>query len=165
MGPGPEDGFTLIELVVVMSIVSVLAAIATFGFYNQVYKGEQQGSSQQLVSALRSASVQSVSEGRTYCVALSAAASPAVNRSYALWRYSCGGSGSSQIGATRTTQSTRVTFSGTSTLRSGSACPAATLCVYFYPRGTASPASITVSSTKRSGTYPISVQGLTARVY
>lgn len=148
-----------------MTIVGVLASISTFGFSSHVNKSQQQGSAQELVSTLRSASVRAVSEGRTYCVSLAAAPSPALNRSYSTWRYSCGGSGSTQVTGVRSTQSPRVTFAATSSAPSGAICPASSVCVYFYPRGTATPASISVKSTKRPQTVGISVEGLTARVY
>ncbi len=160
-----SDGFTLIELLVVMSIVGVLAAVSSFSFADEMHKRQQQGSTQEIVSFLRSASVQSVSEGRTYCVSLAAAAAPAVNRGYTLWRYSCGGSTSVQVGGARATQSPNVSFSLTVTAPAANPCQAGSKCVYFYPRGTATPSAITVSSTKRSKTYSISVEGLTARVY
>lgn len=148
-----------------MSIIGVLAAVSSFSFINQVNKSQEQGSAQELVSALRAASVQSVSEGRTYCVALAAAPAPATNRTYTTWRYNCGGVGSTQVGSGRSTQTSSVTFTATSTMPAAAACPAASVCIYFYPRGTATKASITVASTKRSQTYGISVEGLTARVY
>ena len=165
LGAGHEDGFTLIELIVVMSIVGVLAAVSSFSFANQMHKRQQQGSTQEIVSFLRSASVQSVSEGRTYCVSLAAAAAPAVNRGYTLWRYSCGGSTSVQVGGARATQTPNVGFALTVSAPASSPCQAGAKCIYFYPRGTATPATVTVSSTKRTKTFAISVEGLTARVY
>ena len=44
-------------------------------------------------------------------------------------------------------------------------CPAPHACVYFYPRGTALPSTIVLTSSRRSKTFTIHVEGLTARVY
>lgn len=168
-GGDDQQGFTLVELTVVMSIVAVLSAIATFGFANQLARGDQQGSTQRLVAALRALSVQAVSEGRTYCIALDDRTPATLNRNYQTWRYSCGGVSASSVGVPTgpvlATQSPNVSFTATASPRPTYACPPLKVCIYFYPRGTADPAAITVRSTKRSGTYSISVQGLTARVF
>lgn len=160
-GPGSDAGFTLIELVVVMSIAGVLAAIATYGFVNWRYTSEEQGSAQTLVSQLRSTAEVAISEGRTYCVDLDAA-----NRSYSVWRYACSTTTGAQTSGTLQTQSSRVTFTPSITVPSPApACPSGHACVYFYPRGTATPGTITVASSARSKVYTIHIEGLTARVY
>lgn len=161
-----DHGFTLVELMVTMVIAGTLASIATFGFANYRNTSQHQGSEQEIVSTLRSASEQAISEGRTYCVDFQNASPAASNRTFSTWRYSCGGVGSSQTGGSRMTQSTDVTFSASVTNpATPPACPAAHACLYFYPRGTALPATVTIASSKQSRTYVIHVEGLTARVY
>ena len=153
-----QDGFTLIELVVVMSIASVLLGIGILGFTNWRQTAQQQGSASELTSTLRNASVRAVSEGRAYCVNISG-----VN-TYTLWRYTCG-TGTAVAGPF-SVQSTKVSLAATVTPPSPApACPAGSSCLYFYPRGTAIPATVTVSSTARSKIYTVNVEGLTARVY
>ena len=153
-----HDGFTMIELVVVMAIAGVLMGIGIFGFTNWQRTAQQQGSASQLVSTLRSASEQSVSEGRTYCVDISA------GTSYTLWRYSCLAGTGTQVAGPYTVQS-KVSFTTTNTLPSGATCPATDKCVYFYPRGTAVATTVAVQSAVRSRVYTVHVEGLTARVW
>ncbi|MDQ6648994.1 MAG: GspH/FimT family pseudopilin [Actinomycetota bacterium] len=160
-----ESGFTLVELMVTMVIGGVLAAISIFGFNNYRYTSEHQGSAQELVSSLRAASELAISEGRTYCVDTENAVAPAVNRAYSTWRYACG-AGGAQVGGTRKTQSAQVSM--TSVVANPATpppCPANHGCLYFYPRGTALPATVVMASTQRSTRYTIHVEGLTARVY
>ena len=159
-GSRNEDGFTLIELIVVMAIGGTLATLGVFGFSSFQTGSEHRGSTGELVSALRNASERSISEGRTHCVALAPG-----GRSYTTWRYACGATGS-QLGGARKTQTPAVTIAATVSLPvPAPACPAGHSCLYFYPRGTATPATLTVASTKRSPTYTVHVEGLTARVY
>lgn len=154
-----DSGFTMIELIVVMSIASTLMALAVFGFTNYQRASEHKGTQEQLTSQLRNLSQRAISEGRTYCVALASD-----SMSYDIWRSSCG-SGTRVQGPLRTRDS-RVTLSATVTVASPApACPAGAKCIYFYPRGTATPAQLVVSSSARDTTYTIRVEGLTARVY
>lgn len=153
-----DGGFTLIELVVVMSMAGMLLALGIFGFTSWRQTAQQQGSASELTSTLRSASVRAVSEGRAYCVNISG------GTTYTLWRYTCG-TGTQVAGPFRV-QSAAVSFTAAITTPSPSpACPTASSCLYFYPRGTAIPATVTVSSTARSKIYTVNVEGLTARVY
>ena len=156
-----DAGTTLIELVVVMVIAGMLLSIASFSFLNWRSASQHQGSASELVSQFRSASVRAISEGRTYCVEVNSAGT-----SYDVWRFSCGGTGSVRQGATKTVQATAVWLVAVVTLpATPPACPVTSKCVYFYPRGTATPASVVVNSSKRSKTYTVQVEGLTSRVY
>ncbi len=152
-----ERGFTLIELMVVMSISSTLMAIGAFSFVHWRQTAQQQGSASQLVSTLRGASERSISEGRTYCVDV------ATNKSYTLWRYTCGTG--SQVAGPFSVQSSKISLATTNTLPGTAVCPASHKCLYFYPRGTAVASSVAVTSTARSKVYTVHVEGLTARVW
>lgn len=160
--PRPEDaGFTLIELVVVMAIAGVLSSIGIFGFSSWQRTAQQQGSAKELVSQLRNASERAISQGRTYCVDIDP-----TGRSYTLWQYACDTVAGTQVAGPHATQSPDVTLAATLTLPSPApACPASNSCLYFYPRGTAIPATVSVHSSARSMVYTLHVEGLTARVY
>jgi prepilin-type N-terminal cleavage/methylation domain-containing protein len=153
----PESGFTLVELLVTMAIASVLMSIGIYGFVNWQHTAQQQGSASALVSSLRTASERAISEGRTYCVDVSG------STSYSLWRYSCD-AGGTKVAGPNTVQS-NISLATVNTLPVGAACPGGHKCVYFYPRGTAVPTTVTVSSSVRSRTYVVHVEGLTARVW
>lgn len=156
-----DEGFTLVELVGVMSIAGVLGLIGIFGFTNYRNAAQLRGTAQEVVSQLRNASERAISEGRTYCVDVNASA-----KTYSLWRYSCGGSGSTQVAGTKKAQGTALSFVPTLTLpATAPACPSAHSCLYFYPRGTAIPGTIQIRSSARSKVYTVHVEGLTSRVY
>ena len=153
----PADyGFTLVELMVTMLIASTLMSIGAFGFTNWQHTSQQRGTAQELVSALRNTAVRSVSEGRTYCVDFDSAAA----QSYSVYRVSC--STGTLAGGGARTASTKVSLTTNVT---STPCLAGHKCIYFYPRGTASPATVNVTSSARSKVYTITVEGLTARVY
>ena len=161
-----DEGFTLIELIVVMLLMGVLMAMGAFSFVNYQRTSEQRGSTQQIVSVLRSASERAVSEGRTYCVALTNGTPASSNQSYSLWQRACTTAGGGTQVKSYSTQSTRVSFVPSVTAVSPApACASGSACIYFYPRGTATPASLVVASSARSKTYTVRVEGLTARVY
>jgi prepilin-type N-terminal cleavage/methylation domain-containing protein len=152
-----QRGFTLVELMVTMLIGSVLLAIGSAAVFNLRNTSEQSGSATQMLSQFRKVAELSQSEGRTYCIDLAA------NRTYKTWRYACSGPTAVSFESARTTQSARVTFSSTGA--STANCPAGDRCVYFYPRGTATAATITIISSARGKVYTLHVEGLTSRVY
>jgi type II secretion system protein H len=153
-----ETGFTLVELMVVMVIAGVLMTIGVFSFVNYQKMAQQRGTAKEVVSLLRNASERAISEGRTYCIDI--AADGLATRT---WQRACGPSGTA-IGGTTRTQSTKVTLDATVTNPSP-VCPTSHQCLYFYPRGTATPATVVVRSSARSKTYTVKVEGLTARVF
>ena len=153
---GRDGGFTLIELMVTMAIVTTLMSIGVFTFTRWQNVSHQKGSAESVVSALRNAAERSVSEGRTYCVDFNSATTQA----YVVYRVACG-TGSVAGGGSKTL-SPKVLLA---TSVSSTPCPASHKCIYFYPRGTASAATVIVSSTARSQLYTVHVEGLTARVY
>ena len=166
-GPAGVDGFTLVEMVVVMSILGIIMSLGVFGFTNWRDTAQQQGTADELVSALRNASTRAISEGRTYCVQIAAD-----GRSYSQWRTACNGTAANQVSGPVRAQGSGVTlaavvpFPSTAALPSPTpACPTSMKCLYFYPRGTAIPAQVVVNSTARAKTYTVRVEGLTARVY
>jgi prepilin-type N-terminal cleavage/methylation domain-containing protein len=164
-GAAADDaGFTLIELIAVMTVGGVLLAMSGFGFVNYRNTAQQQGSTDQLVSALRNASVRAISEGRTYCVDVAPD-----GRSYQLWRVACDTATGTPVAAPAKVQGGAVTLAATVPFPASAVpaplCPTTHRCLSFSPRGTAVPARIVVSSTARQKTYTVRVEGLTARVY
>jgi type II secretion system protein H len=156
-----ESGFTLVELMVVMVIAGILMTIGAFSFANYQKVSQQRGTAREVVSLLRNASERAISEGRTYCIDIAAD-----RLSTTTWQRACGGPTGTSLGNTTRTQSSRVTIDATVTNPSPTpVCPSSHQCVYFYPRGTATPATVLVKSSARSKTYTVTVEGLTARVF
>jgi prepilin-type N-terminal cleavage/methylation domain-containing protein len=156
-----DEGFTLVELLVTMIIAGVLTAIGMFTFANYLKVSQQRGSAREVVSLFRTASERAISEGRTYCVDIAAD-----GRSTTMYRYACDGAATSVASGRTKTQSPKVTLSATVSYPAPTpACPSGDKCVYFYPRGTATPTTVTVLSSVRSRVYTVTVEGLTARVY
>jgi prepilin-type N-terminal cleavage/methylation domain-containing protein len=156
-----EAGFTMIEMIVTLAIASVLMAIATWGMHNYLIASSEAGTAGDVVSALRNAAEQSLSEGRTYCVYLTSSA-------WTVYRSDCTVAADKTNGPNQVTD-TSVTL-GTITFpvpnppiaNQRTACPVTGRCAYFYPRGTALAGGLQV--TRPGKTYSISVEGLTGRV-
>lgn len=157
---GPSDGgFLLLELVAVMAVAGTLLGIGLWGFASHQRGAELQGTHQELVSRLRGVADRAVTEGRTHCVALEGS-----GRAYSVWRGTCG-TGTLLQGPLRTRDDRVSVTAVTAGATPAPACSAAATCVYFSPRGTATPAELTVRSTARPVTYTVRVEGLTGRVW
>jgi prepilin-type N-terminal cleavage/methylation domain-containing protein len=166
-----EGGFSLIEMLVTISIAGIVMATATIGFGAYSKARAESGTANNLVNSLRDAAERAQAEGRTYCVSFDS------TTTWSVWRYACttSGAGGSALatplgGITKTQGTSYLTFSGSSftaptTLGMAYSCGTSGSCVYFYPRGVASAGSLTVRRSGSTKTYTVNVGGLTSRVY
>lgn len=159
--PRSDQGVTLLELMVTLSIASVLMAIGILAMHSYLVAHRELGTASDVRSALRSAGERALSEGRTYCVSFT-------TTTWAVYRSDCTVSANKVEGPYQVEDQsitlTSITFAAPATPVPGqnTACPAAGHCAYFYPRGTALPGSLHIT---RSGkTYTVAVEGLTGRV-
>lgn len=147
-------GFTLVEMCWAMAIFFILAAIAV-GPMTRWVAGERQGStSSALTALLRETQQRAVTEGRAMCVDFDITA-----QTYAVLRGTCGTVGAVTLqGPIRPDTGVRVDSAVFST--GGSTADGVT----FYPRGTATPGSLTVTRTGSTRVDTLTVEGLTGRV-
>lgn len=153
-----DRGFTLIEMLVTLSIGGVLSGLAVSSFSSWSQSSQHRGARDEVVSTLRNAAERALSEGRTYCVSYDAGA-------WTTYRLACGAGGTVVGGPTRP-DSSKETFTGSLAAPTGSTsvCPSVGGCAYFYPRGNASAGNVVI---KRDGEsdYTVTIVGLTSRVY
>ena len=158
----PRDaGMTLLELVVTMSIASVLMTLGVSALRPYLIAHREAGTATDIRSALRNAAEQSLSEGRTYCVYFT-------STTWAVYRANCTITGNKVQGPT-SVQDGSISLNSVAFPAPPSpipnqttACPTAGRCAYFYPRGTALAGSLVVY--RPGKTYQINVEALTGRV-
>src|SRR2546423_853958 len=68
MSPPRDTGMTLVETVFTIAIAGILMAIGFTAVRSFLFANREQGTAQQIRSALRNAEEQTFSQGRTYCV-------------------------------------------------------------------------------------------------
>jgi prepilin-type N-terminal cleavage/methylation domain-containing protein len=160
-----EAGFTLVEFASAMVLFSILSAMAVVGLRAFTAAHAESGTKSELVSALRYAQTRAITEGTTYCVDFSTTNKWSVYRVAGLGTgtlpvgFSCVTSGTKMRGPF-STQSTVSVTSPVFTQRDGST----TTYALFYPRGSASPGSLTIRRSSTSKQYVLTVEALTARV-
>ena len=156
-----DAGITLIELVVTISLATILMTIGILAMKSYLLSNRQANTADGIRSALRGAGEQSLSEGRTYCVYFTAT-------TWTVYRADCTVA-ANRTGGTQQVQDpsitlTSITFTPPATPVPGqaTACPVAGKCAYFYPRGTALKGSLQI--VRGTKAYTVSVEGLTSRV-
>lgn len=148
-----DRGFTLVELLVSVSIIGVMSGLAVTGWSGYAAATEHTGTRNDVVSALRAANQRALSEAKPYCVTFDVA-----NGTWSTRRLSCTGD---VIKGPERVEGHRIQLADAAFLQAdGTPQPQ----VLFTPRGTGSKGSLKVLRTGSSKVYTISVEGLTGRV-
>lgn len=145
-----DEGFTLIETMVVVAIMGVGSTLAVSGFSSYADSAEHSGTRDSVVSALRAANQRALAEAAAYCVRFAGD-----GKSWTTHRGTCDTAvlkGPEPVGGDQVSL-TNVSF-GTAGSRD----------VEFTARGTASAGALKVVREGSSTTYTVTVEGLTARV-
>lgn len=161
-----DSGVTLIELIVVMTLIGIVSATTVWGLRQYQRSQALKGTANNVVAALRNAAERAQSEGRTYCVDIATG-----GKSWSLWRSTCppgpasNSDPATQVGSNTQVQDSGVTIGVTSLDADshGNTCGGALGCVFFYPRGNATGGTLTIS--RGTTTYTVKIEGLTSRVY
>ena len=156
-----DRGFTLVELLVTMSVGAILVGLAGTSLAGWSASNAHKGTRDEVVSSLRNVAQRALSEGRTYCVAFRA------DGSWRTYRRSCDGAGQQVQALSANTPGSALAATFTYVSGQPSACTVAATansCAYFYPRGTATKGTVTVTRTGKP-TYTVNVEQLTSRVY
>lgn len=154
--PRRDGGFTLVELLVTMSLLGIMMALSISGWVAWTKSTEHSGTADELESVLRQTQQRAVTEGRAMCVRFDVAANE-----YTVYRGECDGTVPLvKVLGPATTAASDVHlvapgFAAQSGIRTD---------VTFYARGTAWPGAVKVTRTGSSKVYTVHVEGLTGRV-
>jgi type II secretion system protein H len=152
---GRDSGFTLIEVLVTISLLSVMMAIAVTGWSSWTKSSEHSGTASEVESTLRQTQQRAVTEGRAMCVKFDVGAD-----TYAVYTGACGAANVQVLGPLTTAADDVHLASPSFTGQSGTTSTDVT----FYARGSASPGTVKVTRTGESKVYTLQVEGLTGRV-
>ena len=148
-----DSGFTLVELLVAMSIGAVIMAMSVWGVRSWQIADQQSGTTSIVVGVLRATQERAMSEGVSYCVSIPG------NDTYKIYRFSC--TVSPVLVDTRKVEGRLSHLAGASFIQpDDSSAPNVT----FRPSGSATPGSFTVTRDNSSKVYTVSVERLTGRV-
>jgi prepilin-type N-terminal cleavage/methylation domain-containing protein len=157
MSPSRRDsGFTLIEMMVVVGLVSLLAALGVGAWKSWTIAHAQQGAATDLQTILRQTQVRAVTEGQNFCVKFDTTAN-----SYTVYRYACAPTGNVKVGGPYNLGDARLQLSN---VVFDSVAPATNTQLTFKASGTATPGGLQVTRTGSTKIYTLDVEGLTGRV-
>lgn len=152
--PSRDGGFTLLEILVTISLLGVMMAIAVSAGSSWAKAREQSGTASQVESVLRQTQQRAVTEARNLCVRFEE-----TQREYSTYTGECDNAPVKVAGpivaANGDVRLTSPSFTGRYSTGDG---------VTFYARGTASRGSVMVTRTGHSKVYTVAVEGLTGRV-
>ena len=154
MSNRPRDGgFTLIEVLVTISLLGIMMAIAVSGWNSWAKASAQSGTAREIQSVLSQAHQRAVTEGTAICVWFDVAAN-----SYTVYRGACDLASKVQVVGPYRTDSSGVR------LAAPDFGPADSAGVTMQARGTAWAGSVAVERAGSSKRYVLSVEELTGRV-
>ena len=153
--PARESGFTLIEVLVVISLLGTMMTIAVSGWSSWAKASAHTGTAREMQTVMRQAHQRAVTEGRAICVWFDT-----TTNTYTLYRGSCEVSTKTKIAGPYDTGASVVRLSSPSfTSPSGASAG-----VTFHARGTAWPGEVRVARDGSSKVFVLKVEGLTGRV-
>lgn len=145
-----EGGFTLVELLVAMTLFGVISAMAVGALRSYTQATGQRDLTQQTVSVLRNTAERALAEETRYCVRFEPD-----NVRMTLWRGDCGTTSAGLLLRAEKGARWDAPAFGASSSRD----------IVFLPRGSATGGSVKVKrESNPAKTYTIYVEGLTARV-
>ena len=150
----PAAGFTLVELAWTTTIFGIVAAIGVVSLHGWVAGSRHTATTSSLEALFRQTQQRAVTEGRTLCIDFDLTA-----QSWSVLRGACGTAGQVTLqGPLRPEDGTRI--NSVSFAAGGSTVDAVT----FYPRGTATPGTLTITRTGANRVDTLAIEGLTGRV-
>ena len=154
--PNRDGGFTLLEVLVVISLLGIMMAIAVSGYSSWSKASAHSGAAGEIQAVMRQAQQRAITEGRATCVLFDAAAD-----TYSVYRGRCSDATRVLVTGPVATDSSGVSIDAPS-FTSSTGTPSAG--ASFYGRGSGSPGSVQITRAGSSKVYRVSVEGLTGRV-
>ena len=155
--PPRDSGFTLLEIMVVIGLMSLLSALGVGAWKSWAVAEAQKGAATDLQTVMRQTQVRAVTEGVNFCVTFDTTAN-----TYTVYRYTCHApAGNVKVNGPFTLGDSRVQLSD---VNFTAVAPATSTEVTFRASGIATPGGLTITRSGSTKTYTLKVEGLTGRV-